>query len=333
MLKGKLGNPRAIFGRRNITPAVPGTAHSGAATVPGPEFVPSGIDLPGLDIGDPESFAVSSGSVGDLTRSLQVLLETSECKYSGDGLKGILLYSNREYEAAIHEFDREIAEYPDVICISLLKVRALMHLNRFTEAFELNRRIMKNAPNNYEAVALGAVLADHLGQTDFALRACAMATAIRHNSPLMWALKGALFRKTGKYPEALAALQQSIELDGDSDLTWKEFGDVLSRTGKYPEAIHAFEKVLILAGDDPKIRARIETCRKKLNSPGTMESPLPQNLETTQNPDPSRGPTAEQDDPRRMRFPDTGMFASYDHHSLVDRPDPAGNETPEVRKG
>ena len=265
MLKRKLGNPRAIFVRGHVVPGVSETPHSGAAAGPGPEFIPSGIALPGLGIGDPVS-ASTSGSVGDITHSLQVLLNTSDCKYSGDGLKGILLYSNREYEAAIREFDIEITNYPDVICISLLKVRALMHLNRFTEAFDLDCTVMKNAPNHFEAIALGAVLADHLGQTDFALRACNKATAIRHNSPLMWALKGALFHKTSRYPEGLAALQQSLELDGDSELAWKEYGDILSRTGRYPEAIQAFEKVLSLAGDDPKIRARIETCREKTQS-------------------------------------------------------------------
>jgi tetratricopeptide (TPR) repeat protein len=225
----------------------------------------SELHLPDIDMAESLKTSSSSDSIIDITRSLEVLLKSGDCIYSGDGLKGILLYSNREYEAAIQEFDKEIANYPDVICVTLLKVRALMHLERFSEAFDTDRKVLKLAKDNYEAIVLAALLGDQLGHLDFGLRACNKAISVRYHAPIIWALKGTILHKMGNYPEALASFKQSLDLDSESGVVWKEYGEVLSKAGMYPEAIGAFEKVILLSGEDPEIRARIADCLENIN--------------------------------------------------------------------
>jgi tetratricopeptide (TPR) repeat protein len=246
----------------------PGTTHIGGMDNPG---ITGGIagspeeSLPDIEMVESLNNSSSPDTITDITRSLDILLKSGDCIYSGDGLKGILLYSNKEYEAAIKEFDKEIENYPDVVCVSLLKVRALMHLGRFSEAFDTDRSVLKLAKDNYEAIVLAALLADQLGHLDFGLRACNRATSLRHNSPIIWALKGTILHKKCNYPEALSAFKQSLDMDPESGVVWKEYGDILSKAGLYPEAIGAFEKVLLLSGEDPEIRSRIRTCQENLN--------------------------------------------------------------------
>jgi tetratricopeptide (TPR) repeat protein len=264
MVKGTGLKARLLTGKKTA-----GSRNIGAPDNPG---IPGGIagspevQLPDIEMDESLNLTSSSDSVNDITRSLEVLLKSGDCIYSGDGLKGILLYSNREYEAAIQEFDKEIENYPDVICVSLLKVRALMHLNKFSEAFDTDRKVIKLAKDNYEAIVLAALLADRLGHLDFGLRACNKAISLRYHAPILWALKGTVLHKMENYPEALASFKQSLDLDDESDVVWKEYGEVLSKAGLYPEAIGAFEKVILLSGEDPGIRARIESCRENLNA-------------------------------------------------------------------
>ena len=135
------------------------------ATVAAGEGIP-GLSHPPHGAGELPESGPPVEATQDVTRSLEILLKDSDTSYSGAGLKGIFLYSNKQYEAAIQEFDREIAAYPDVICATLLKVRALMHLGRNEEAFAIINDARTLPWDNYEACFLAAYLATELDKLE-----------------------------------------------------------------------------------------------------------------------------------------------------------------------
>ncbi len=207
----------------------------------------------------------STGGSGSIVSGLDSLLKAGESGYDGAGLKGILLYSSGEYEGAIKEFNKEIAGDPNAIGIALLNVRALIHLGKFQEAFDLNRAVIEQKRNDYEAIVLAASLSEKLGYLDFGLRACTVATRLRRNAADVWELKGKLLYKMGNYSESLSSFRQSLDLDGQVGAVWKEYGMVLVKSGWYREAIEAFGKAILLNGETPELRSRIEKCLKKLH--------------------------------------------------------------------
>lgn len=260
-------------GRSGSVPGkLPGTElpgeHSTGISVPGYTGVvasqPDGIfqDIAEIDVQAPRS---SKGDGNGIVSSLDSLLKTGESGYEGAGLRGILLYSSGNYEGAIKEFGKEIAADPKSIGIALLNVRALIRLGRLPEAFDLDRAVIKQKRNDYEAIVLAAFLSEKLGYLDFGLRACTVATRLRRNAADVWELKGKILFKMGNYSESLSSFRQSLDLDGQVGTVWKEYGTVLAKSGWYQEAIEAFGKAILLNGETPELRARIEKCLKKLN--------------------------------------------------------------------
>ena len=250
---------------------------------------PDGVvrDIAEIDVQAPRS---STGGSSGIVSGLDSLLKTGESGYDGAGLRGILLYSSGDYEGAIQEFDKEIGADPKSTGIALLNVRALIRLGRLQEAFDLDRAVIKQKRNDYEAIVLAATLSEKLGYLDFGLKACTVASRLRRNAADVWELKGTILFKMGNYSESLSSFRQSLDLDGQVGAVWKEYGVVLARTGWYQEAIEAFGKAILLNGETPELRARIEKCLKKLNEhQDPVEStPIHETIHDNDQPGPGR---------------------------------------------
>lgn len=219
--------------------------------------------LPDIELDTSLHLILTSDKTTYLMQGLEVVLSTRDDHYRGEGLKGILLFSAGDYEAAITEFNKELASDPDATGIMLLKVRAFMHLGKFQEAFNLDTRILKLCEGNYEAVVISAFLAEELGYLEYGLLASKKAISMRRNAVEVWVLMGKILRRMGNEKEAVQALQQALDLDENSEYIWNEYGTLLHSLGRYQEAAEVFEKIIRITGENSETRALIEACIKK----------------------------------------------------------------------
>ncbi len=122
---------------------------------------------------------------------------------------------------------------------------------RLHEAESIYLSILKEQPQNPDALHLMGVMAHQVGKNEIAIDLFEKAIRANPNEPDFYNNSGEAFRALKKYDQAIACYKQAIEINPGFAGAYNNFGNVLKEMGKYEDAIERYQQAIVVAPDFP----------------------------------------------------------------------------------
>jgi predicted TPR repeat methyltransferase len=122
---------------------------------------------------------------------------------------------------------------------------------RLDAAADLYRRVLAQAPHQFDALHLLGVIARQRGDAEQAVRSIREALAVDPSQARAHCNLGAALQDTGDTDAALASYERALQLDPRYGLAWNNRGNTLRRLGRFDDALHSYEQALALRANDP----------------------------------------------------------------------------------
>jgi tetratricopeptide (TPR) repeat protein len=137
--------------------------------------------------------------------------------------------------------------------ISELLQKGLEHhqSGRLPEAESIYLSILKEQPQNPDALHLMGVMAHQVGKNEIAIELFEKAIRANPNEPDFYNNSGEAFRALKKYDQAIACYKQALEINPGFAGAYNNFGNVLKEMGKLQESIERYQQAIVVAPDFP----------------------------------------------------------------------------------
>ena len=138
----------------------------------------------------------------------------------------------------------------------------------FDKVFDCLKMILKDDPNNEEALYKICFWTDFTGRNEESIR---LHQAIIDDFPyneLAWFNLAAAYQGLKLFEKAIDSYQYAITIDEKFDYAYRNMGDALIRLRKYKEAIEALERVIELAKPEDVIYEAIGHCYDRMKNFG-----------------------------------------------------------------
>ncbi|MBT7950349.1 MAG: tetratricopeptide repeat protein [Gammaproteobacteria bacterium] len=122
---------------------------------------------------------------------------------------------------------------------------------RLQEAESIYLSILKEQPQNPDALHLMGVMAHQVGKNEIAIDLFEKAIRANPNEPDFYNNSGEAFRALKKYDQAIACYKQALEINPGFAGAYNNFGNVLKEMGKLEEAIERYQQAIVVAPDFP----------------------------------------------------------------------------------
>ncbi len=116
--------------------------------------------------------------------------------------------------------------------------------NRLTQAEQAYRQVLKEQPQNAEALCGLGILAQKINQPEMAEKLLSNAVSLQPKLFKAWFSLGNLRQARGNLPEAQSAYQKAIELQPNLAPLYNNLGYTLQQQKKWDEAISCYQKAL-----------------------------------------------------------------------------------------
>jgi tetratricopeptide (TPR) repeat protein len=183
--------------------------------------------------------------------------------------RGIALYKQRDYEAALLALDSALAagvsKYP-LEQVYTMRGNTLDELNRFEEAVAAHRKAVEINPQYHQAwVNLGIVYRLQ-GDYDQAEVCYLKALAIAPNYAELHASLGALYIFKNESAKAVSSLERAVALDRQLPVSHANLATAYAMTGRFDEAESALRRAIVLGyRNGPTVRQRIDALKATKN--------------------------------------------------------------------
>jgi tetratricopeptide (TPR) repeat protein len=163
---------------------------------------------------------------------------------------GNLLYTVKEYEAAIASYDKALEIKPDDHEAWYSRGIALDDLGRNEETIASFDKALEIKPDYHQAWYSRGYALVELGRYEKAIASFDKALEIKPDDHLAWNNRGYALGNLGRNEEAIASYDKALEIKPDKDEAWYIQGYALLNLGRYEEAIASFDKALEIKPDD-----------------------------------------------------------------------------------
>lgn len=164
-------------------------------------------------------------------------------------LTNILVELDKEEEAdqAIQEFLEKNKTYSNLY-------KGIRHAKagRLKLAEEVYKTILKDEPDNVDAMRLLGILATKGGKYKIAEQILIKAIKIAPSYSLLWRNISLVYRLSGQLEKAQKSMDNILALDPTNASVWADYGTILIMLAKYKEAIVAYSRCVSLKPDSPR---------------------------------------------------------------------------------
>ena len=164
-------------------------------------------------------------------------------------LTNILVELDKEEEAdeAIQEFLEKNKTYSNLY-------KGIRHAKagRLKLAEEVYKKILKEEPDNVDAMRLLGILATKGGKYKIAEQILIKAIKIAPSYSLLWRNISLVYRLSGQLEKAQKSMDNILALDPTNASVWADYGTILIMLAKYKEAIVAYSRCVSLKPDSPR---------------------------------------------------------------------------------
>lgn len=131
----------------------------------------------------------------------------------------------------------------------LMRARLLHQAGQLDEARSAYKKVLKKAPNNFQALHFYALAEHQSCHLDTGIRNLKRALLVDPNSAAAHSDMGSMLLDADRLPEALAACDKAIALDPTLLTAHHNRGQVLLRLERYDEAVRSFDDSIALNPD------------------------------------------------------------------------------------
>ncbi|TFI52074.1 tetratricopeptide repeat protein [Mastigocladus laminosus UU774] len=163
---------------------------------------------------------------------------------------GNLLYTAKEYEAAVASYDKALEIKPDYHQAWYIRGIALDELGRNEEAIASYDKALEIKPELHQTWYIRGITLDDLGRYEEAIASYDKALEIKPELHQIWYIRGIALDELGRNEEAIASYDKALEIKPDGHQAWNNRGFVLAQLGRYQEAIASFDKAVEIKPDD-----------------------------------------------------------------------------------
>ena len=163
---------------------------------------------------------------------------------------GNLLYSGKEYEAAITSCDQALKIKPELHEVWYNRGVALSNLGRIEEAISSYDQALKIKPDDHQPWNNRGVALSNLGRIEEAISSYDQALRIKPDYHQAWNNRGNALSNLGRIEEAISSYDQALKIKPDYHQAWNNRGNVLSNLGQIEEAISSYNQALKIKPDD-----------------------------------------------------------------------------------
>lgn len=156
---------------------------------------------------------------------------------------------------------------PFNIAQSFNEAVALLRQRRLREAEKICTRVLKAAPDYFDALNLLGIVKAQLGRVSEAHRLFAAAARINPRVPAVWANLAQALKGLKRSDEALACLDKALALAPDDVAILNQHANLLLSLGRADDALAAFRKVLARAPQHAEARLNCGVAQAALGSP------------------------------------------------------------------
>jgi len=176
----------------------------------------------------------------------------SSAQAPGDYANGLASFRAGEYERAVEFFRKAETAAPNTTDALLFAAKALVHLERYTEADAALRSYLAWQSNSPDALYLLGYVLHRENRPADSLEVYTKAAARQQPTGDDLKVVGLDYVLLGDYPSAIRWLEKAVELDANNAEAWYFLGRAYYTRSRISEAKAAFEKVLQLKPNDAK---------------------------------------------------------------------------------
>jgi tetratricopeptide (TPR) repeat protein len=193
--------------------------------------------------------------------------------------------------AALHSFDRAIADLPDFVAAWLARGQALAKLGQIEAAISNAKTVLQLQPNSCQpehqaalchrgemllhmqrpqaalrdldrvlmldpAAArpwvLKAIALGQMHQLEAGLKCCERAISLQPEDPEIWRIQAGLLRRAGQYDAQAASLEQALQRAPHHAALWAEKAATLRHLRRYDESLRSYDESLHLQPENAR---------------------------------------------------------------------------------
>ncbi len=159
---------------------------------------------------------------------------------------------NNQYGKALVRFRDALKADPYSIPARSNMVRALLWLGETAKAHRMVEGILRDEPNDPDALLLLAYVSKIEGRMDAEVELSRRACDLAPDHPMAFASLGGALLRTHRDEEAVAAYREALRVSPWDPATHANLGLVLARTGRTEEAIAQYRLAIRLIPDQPE---------------------------------------------------------------------------------
>jgi len=212
-----------------------------------------------------QGLAVNPKSSDLLEKEIQILLFQNKKHEASKKFRDLLILRPeisllRQLTNILVELDKE-EEADEVIQEFLEKNKTYSNLykgirhakaGRLKLAEEVYKTILKEEPDNVDAMRLLGILATKGGKYKIAEQILIKAIKIVPSYSLLWRNISLVYRLSGQLEKAQKSMDNILALDPNNASVWADYGTILIMLAKYKEAIVAYSRCVSLKPDSPR---------------------------------------------------------------------------------
>jgi tetratricopeptide (TPR) repeat protein len=150
---------------------------------------------------------------------------------------------------------------------SLNEAMGLQRQGRLRDAEKIYTRVLKAAPDHFDALNMLGIVKAQLGRMGEAHRLLSAAVRINPRVPGAWANLGQVLQALKRFPEALDTLDKARALAPDDITILNQHANVLLSLGRPEEALEEFRQVLASVPQHAEARVNFGIAHATLGSP------------------------------------------------------------------
>ena len=132
-------------------------------------------------------------------------------------------------------------------------------INRFDEAEQIYKKILKINPNNSFVLHLYGLVAFQLGRLPRALKMIRRAISIDQTQAVFYKNLAIIYQKSGNWLESEASVRNSLEIDKNDSGSWMILSQALAGRGRIEDAIEKCQKAISIDSENPLIFSYLAT--------------------------------------------------------------------------
>ncbi|MBD2204990.1 tetratricopeptide repeat protein [Calothrix sp. FACHB-168] len=175
--------------------------------------------------------------------------QTEDSKVSLLFKLGNLLYTVKEYEAAIASYDKALEIKPDLHEAWYNRGIALGNLGRYEQAIASYDKALEIKPDLHEAWNNRGTALENLGRYEQAIASYDKALEIQPDDHEAWNNRGYALENLGRNEQAIASYDKALEIQPDYHEAWYNRGNALDELGRNEQAIASYDKALEIQPD------------------------------------------------------------------------------------